>query len=51
MVLELTDAGAAVLCAAGPEIDRFNAELRDLLGDDGFVQASAALDKLAHWHP
>ncbi|MCK8436589.1 MarR family transcriptional regulator [Streptomyces sp. D2-8] len=51
VVLELTAAGAAALRAAGPEIDRFNAELRDLLGDDGFVQASAALDELAHWHP
>lgn len=51
VVLELTAAGAAALRAAGPEIDRFNAEPRDLLGDDGFVHASAALDKLAHWHP
>ncbi|MFI9345298.1 MarR family winged helix-turn-helix transcriptional regulator [Streptomyces sp. NPDC052773] len=50
VVLELTEAGAAALHAAGPEIDRFNAELRDLLGDDGFAQASAAMHKLAHWH-
>ncbi|HEX5565973.1 MAG TPA: MarR family winged helix-turn-helix transcriptional regulator [Streptomyces sp.] len=50
VVLELTDTGAAALRAAGPEIDRFNAEIRDLLGDDGFVQAAAAPHKLVHWH-
>jgi len=50
VVLELTDAGTAALHSAGPELDRFNAEVRDLLGDDGFAQASAMLHKLAHWH-
>ncbi|MPY49610.1 MarR family winged helix-turn-helix transcriptional regulator [Streptomyces acidicola] len=50
VVLELTDAGSAALRDAGPEINRFNAEIRNLLGDDGFAQAAAALHKLAHWH-
>ncbi|MFJ9590589.1 MarR family winged helix-turn-helix transcriptional regulator [Streptomyces acidicola] len=50
VVLELTDAGSAALRDAGPEINRFNAEIRDLLGDDGFAQAAAALHELAHWH-
>ncbi|MEU8034701.1 MarR family winged helix-turn-helix transcriptional regulator [Streptomyces sp. NPDC049099] len=50
VVLQLTHAGAAALRNAGPEIDRFNAEMRDLLGDDDFTHAAAALHKLAHWH-
>ncbi|MFJ9536037.1 MarR family winged helix-turn-helix transcriptional regulator [Streptomyces sp. NPDC101225] len=49
VVLELTEAGAAALRAAQPEVDRFNAELRDLLGDDGFVRTAGALHQLAHW--
>ncbi|MFD5714116.1 MarR family transcriptional regulator [Streptomyces pharetrae CZA14] len=49
VVLELTDAGTAALRSAGPEMDRFNTEVRDLLGDDGFAQASAMLHKLALW--
>lgn len=51
VVLELTDAGAAALRAARPEIDRFNAELRAVLGDDGFAGTSAALHRLAYWEP
>ncbi|MFJ4523950.1 MarR family winged helix-turn-helix transcriptional regulator [Streptomyces sp. NPDC088810] len=51
VVLELTDAGAAAVRAAGPEIDRFNAEMRALLGDDGFADTASALHKLAHWRP
>ncbi|MEU6144453.1 MarR family transcriptional regulator [Streptomyces sp. NPDC047081] len=51
VVLELTDAGAAALRAAQPEIDRFNAELRTLLGDEGFVRTAGALHRLAHWEP
>ncbi|WLW57705.1 MarR family winged helix-turn-helix transcriptional regulator [Streptomyces sp. YU58] len=49
VVLELTDPGAAALRAAQPEIDRFNAELRELLGDDGFTGAALSLRRLAHW--
>ncbi|MFF7446302.1 MULTISPECIES: MarR family transcriptional regulator [unclassified Streptomyces] len=49
VVLELTDTGAAALRAAQPEIDRFNAEMRSVLGDDGFDGAAAALRRLAHW--
>ncbi|NUR66269.1 MAG: winged helix-turn-helix transcriptional regulator [Streptomyces sp.] len=49
VVLELTGAGAAALIAAQPAIDRFNAELRGLLGDDGFVATAGALERLAHW--
>ncbi|MCI3278320.1 MarR family winged helix-turn-helix transcriptional regulator [Streptomyces cylindrosporus] len=49
VVLELTDAGAEALRAAQPEIDRFNAELRALLGDEGFVRTAGALHRLAHW--
>ncbi|EPD64213.1 MarR family winged helix-turn-helix transcriptional regulator [Streptomyces sp. HGB0020] len=49
VVLELTEAGAAALNAAEPEVDRFNAELRALLGDDGFVRTAEALHRLAYW--
>jgi len=48
VVLELTPAGAAALDAAQPEIDRFNAELRQVLGDDGFVRTAGALHRLAY---
>ncbi|MDR2985518.1 MAG: MarR family winged helix-turn-helix transcriptional regulator [Nocardiopsaceae bacterium] len=51
VVLELTDQGRGALAAARPEIDRFNAELRALLGDDGFTGTAAALHRLAHWEP
>jgi DNA-binding MarR family transcriptional regulator len=49
VVLELTEAGEAALSAAQPEIDRFNAEVRALLGDDGFGETAAALKQLAYW--
>jgi DNA-binding MarR family transcriptional regulator len=49
VVLELTEAGEAALSAAQPEIDRFNAEVRALLGDDGFGGTAAALKRLAYW--
>lgn len=49
VVLELTEAGEAALKAAQPEIDRFNAEVRALLGDDGFGQTAAAMKRLAYW--
>ncbi|WP_307538415.1 hypothetical protein [Streptomyces sp. V3I8] len=43
----------ARLSAAGsvarPEIDRFNGEVRDLLGDQGFARTSAVPRTLAHW--
>ncbi|MEV0173660.1 MarR family transcriptional regulator [Streptomyces sp. NPDC050803] len=48
VVLELTDSGTAALTAARPEIDRFNAEMRALLGDDGFTRTAAALERLAY---
>ncbi|MGW7298831.1 MarR family winged helix-turn-helix transcriptional regulator [Streptomyces sp. NPDC054829] len=48
VVLELTEAGSAALDAARPEIDRFNTELRALLGDDGFDRTAAALHRLVH---
>ncbi|WP_328869173.1 MarR family winged helix-turn-helix transcriptional regulator [Streptomyces sp. NBC_00287] len=48
VVLELTDVGARALEAARPEIDRFNAELRALLGDDGFGRTAAALHRIAY---
>lgn len=51
VVLELTDAGATALRAAQPEIDRFNAELRALLGDEEFLRTSTAMRALAHWDP
>lgn len=51
VVLELTEAGAAALQAARPEIDRFNAELRAVLGEDGFTRTAAAMHRLAHWEP
>ncbi|MEU6375969.1 MarR family transcriptional regulator [Streptomyces sp. NPDC046909] len=49
VVLELTDAGEAALKAAQPEIDRFNTEVRALLGDDGFDDTAAAMKRLVHW--
>ena len=49
VVLELTDTGSAALRAAQPEIDRFNAELRALLGDEGFSRTAAAMGRLAGW--
>ncbi|MDN3024266.1 MarR family winged helix-turn-helix transcriptional regulator [Streptomyces sp. S.PB5] len=49
VVLELTSAGEAALKAAQPEIDRFNADVRDLLGDDGFDGTATALKRLAYW--
>ncbi|PRX96722.1 MarR family winged helix-turn-helix transcriptional regulator [Allonocardiopsis opalescens] len=51
VVLELTAEGAAALRAARPEIDRFNAELRELLGEQGFAQTAAALHTLAYGRP
>ncbi|WP_405875981.1 MULTISPECIES: MarR family winged helix-turn-helix transcriptional regulator [unclassified Streptomyces] len=48
VVLELTEAGAAALDAAQPEVDRLNADLRELLGDDGFVRTAGALHRLAY---
>lgn len=49
VVLELTGAGRDALRAAQPEIDRFNTELRAVLGDDGFTGAAAAMHRLAYW--
>ncbi|WP_128434945.1 MarR family winged helix-turn-helix transcriptional regulator [Streptomyces cyaneus] len=49
VVLELTGEGAAALDAAQPEVDRFNAQARALLGEDGFTQTAAAMRALAHW--
>lgn len=51
VVLELTEAGRGVLDSARPEIDRFNAQARALLGADGFTATAAALHDLAHWEP
>lgn len=51
VVLELTAQGRATLRAAQPEVDRFAAELRTLLGDQGFDHTAAALATLAHWQP
>jgi MarR family transcriptional regulator, organic hydroperoxide resistance regulator len=51
VVLELSEGGAAALRAAQPEIDRFNAELRGLLGDGRFEATAGALHRLAHWEP
>ncbi|MGW0186001.1 MarR family winged helix-turn-helix transcriptional regulator [Streptomyces sp. NPDC003362] len=49
VVLELTEDGVAALDAARPEIDRFNGELRALLGEQGFTRTAAALHRLAQW--
>jgi DNA-binding MarR family transcriptional regulator len=49
VVLELTEAGAAALRAAQPEVDRLNEDLRALLGDGGFVRTAGALQTLAYW--
>lgn len=47
VVLELTDAGEEALRAARPEMARFNAEVRGLLGEEGFGTTAAALHRLA----
>jgi DNA-binding MarR family transcriptional regulator len=50
VVLELTEEGADALRAARPEIDRFNAELHAVLGED--LDATArAMKALADWEP
>ncbi|GGS43737.1 MULTISPECIES: MarR family winged helix-turn-helix transcriptional regulator [Actinokineospora] len=49
VVLELSEKGVAALDAVRPEIDRFNADLRALLGERGFSQTADALHRLAHW--
>jgi MarR family transcriptional regulator, organic hydroperoxide resistance regulator len=51
VVLELSAAGAATLEAARPEIERFNGQLRALLGDDGFTATAEGLHRLADWPP
>ncbi|MEU0944178.1 MarR family transcriptional regulator [Streptomyces canus] len=51
VVLELTDSGTDALQAAQPEIDRFNADLREVLGEDGFTEAATAMHRLAYWEP
>lgn len=48
VVLRLSEQGLATLRAARPEIARFNAELRAVLGDAAFTQTAAALHKLAY---
>ncbi|MEV6947143.1 MarR family winged helix-turn-helix transcriptional regulator [Streptomyces sp. NPDC051172] len=47
--LELTETGVAALRAAQPEVDRLDAELRALLGEDGFVRTAGALQQLVSW--
>lgn len=49
VVLELTTAGGAALSAAQPEVDRFNREVRALLGEEEFTRTAAALRILAGW--
>lgn len=51
VVLNLTSAGEESLAAARPEIDRFNAEARTLLGQEGFDGVVEALRRLALWEP
>ncbi|MFI5977798.1 MarR family winged helix-turn-helix transcriptional regulator [Streptomyces sp. NPDC051452] len=46
VVLELTDEGRAALDAVRSELDRFNAELRAVLGEDGFTRTAEALHRL-----
>ncbi|SEG77208.1 DNA-binding transcriptional regulator, MarR family [Thermomonospora echinospora] len=46
VALHLSEHGAATLRAVQPEIDRFNAELRAVLGDTAFTQTTAALNRL-----
>lgn len=50
-MLELAGGGAAALRAVQPEIDRFNAEPRALLGEHGFTQTAAAPHTLADEQP
>ncbi|MGC0335749.1 MarR family winged helix-turn-helix transcriptional regulator [Streptomyces sp. SLBN-8D4] len=45
VVLELTDSGTEAL----REVDRFDADLREVLGEDGFTGAATAMHRLAYW--
>lgn len=47
VVLELTEEGEAALREARPEMDRFNAEVRGLLGEEGFSATAEGLHRLA----
>ncbi|MFC5185923.1 MarR family winged helix-turn-helix transcriptional regulator [Actinomadura harenae] len=47
VVLRLSSAGEDALRAARPALDRFNAELRAVLGDTAFTDTAAALSRLA----
>lgn len=49
VVLELTDNGEAALRAAQPEVERFNQEVRALLGEEEFTRTTAALRMLVDW--
>jgi DNA-binding MarR family transcriptional regulator len=49
VALGLTEAGAEALDRVAPEVERFNADLRALLGDDGFRDTAEALRKLSTW--
>lgn len=49
VVLKLTSMGEESLEAARPEIDRFNGQVRELLGEEGFDQTARSLERLAHW--
>ncbi len=48
VTLHLSDEGLAALRAAQPEIDRFNTELRSLLGPTAFTSTAAALSRIVH---
>ncbi|MFI5587815.1 MarR family winged helix-turn-helix transcriptional regulator [Amycolatopsis sp. NPDC051758] len=49
VVLELTATGEDALVRVAPEIEEFNAQLREVLGDEGFLRTSEAVGKLAAW--
>ncbi|WP_072481931.1 MarR family winged helix-turn-helix transcriptional regulator [Amycolatopsis australiensis] len=49
VVLELTAAGEEALARVAPEVEEFNAQLRAVLGEEGFRRTAEAVGKLAAW--
>lgn len=47
VVLQVTPAGEDALARVAPEIEEFNAQLREVLGEDGFRRTAEAAAKLA----
>jgi DNA-binding MarR family transcriptional regulator len=51
MALHLSPAGTRALTRVRPEMERFNAEMRAVIGADGFDSTANVLRKLVDWRP